>query len=166
MNDGIFYLMTVHERFSHLRSLLEDQVKHSQRMATLYYVASFSLMVCALASTIAASAAGIFHLVHTPETVGWIAGLPAVFGLAAITLKLDERWQWEYRKAVRTRNILRRLLHRGPDPMTIEYVSSIDEEFSAMDLAMAEERRTQIFDWATVMRYKTPEVDQPDEKKT
>jgi hypothetical protein len=91
MDSGIFYPMTIDERFSDLRAVLEDQTRHSQRMASLYYVASLALMLLALVSTIAASAPGIFHLVRTPETVGYIAGLPAVFGLAAITLKLDEK---------------------------------------------------------------------------
>jgi hypothetical protein len=46
--------------------------------------------------------------------------------------------------------------------MIVEHISSIDAEFRAMDLAMAEERRNIIFDWTKVMRYKTPQIeDQP-----
>lgn len=134
--------MSVDDRYTALKNRLEGQVSFSERKASLSHYASIGLTLAALICTVTAAVLGIFSSA-TAKTVGGMAALPAVIAGIAQSLKLDATSSWHYRKAVKTRALLDRLRLQGPEPMTIEYVSSISAEFNSLDQRMAEERQAQ-----------------------
>ncbi|HUJ93446.1 MAG TPA: hypothetical protein VLW46_00625 [Candidatus Bathyarchaeia archaeon] len=136
---AIVWGVSVEDRLTLLKSALEDQRLKSERRAALLDYISLGLAVIALGCTVAAAVLGIFTSVPS-KIVGGIAGLPAVIGSVALALKVDVKASWHYRKAVKTRALLRRLCFEGPEPMTTEYITSISAEFNRLDETMAEER--------------------------
>ncbi|HEX4227256.1 MAG TPA: hypothetical protein VHZ07_01205 [Bryobacteraceae bacterium] len=150
--------MPVDDKHIDLKEVLENQIWYSEREASLNHYASLALMVLALGSTLAASVLAIFSLA-SEKIVGGIAGLPAVIAIIALTLKLDAISNWNYRKAVKTRTLLRRLMYEGPEPMTTDYIASISAEFNRLDDVMAKERLQNLtLDWASVLRHKPSAV--------
>jgi hypothetical protein len=146
--------MPVDDRQASVEEELQDQVYFSERKASLNHYASLALMGLALGCTIAASVLGIFSLASA-RVVGGLAGLPAVIAFVAITLQLEAKSSWHYQKAVKTRTLLRRLRHQGPDPMTIEYIAGISEEFNLLDETMAEERlRNLTLNWRSLLQHR------------
>jgi hypothetical protein len=129
---------------------LEAQIAYARDKAVCNHRISLSVMLVALACSVAAAIGGVFFGVR-PQIVGGIALLPPLLAYAAINMKFDGKSSWHYRKVYSLESLLSRLLYQLPEHPTVDNVAAIAHERDTMHVQMQSEwDRTLAFNWGGI----------------
>lgn len=140
----------VTKRANGLEAELTTRAKFAHRNGKINHGLSLAFMEIALACSVIAGALGIFTKVSS-HIVGILAVMPPLIAYVAITLKLDAKTSWHFRKELGLRTLKSRLLFQLPETVLPENVAAIAKDWDKLNAQMQREwDETLAFNWASL----------------
>jgi hypothetical protein len=156
-------LDTPEERRARLDRQMSGEQTYSERKATFLHYTSLTAQAIAVGASMIAGVMGLMGV--SSKTVGIVALIPALMAYGVTSMRLDDRSEWHYDKAVQLRGLRGRLNYGLPIPFTWQDVAVIAADRDVLNKSKAKER---IFrpDWFRIgkgFRSQSTESSEPPE---
>lgn len=151
----------VKSRKDSLLGELETAIRKAHTNGKSAYLWSQFLFICALSSSVVATAVGLFADVSA-KTVGGIAALPPLIAFIGVNLKLESRSRWHYEKEYVMDALRSRLRYQLPEEPSADDIAAIASERDKQNARLEEKwQETNVISWIDLLKAKKPPDDKP-----